>query len=336
MERSDAVYIRGNHGMLGNWEYGKVHLARKADSLWAGIFLMPRDTKLKFLFDGGSASKGFQKMDTIHHMVTSDTAITIHIKGPLISSVAEYPSGAIHKIPRTTPGNIQSRMVTVRTPVGYESDTARRYPVLYLMDGQCLLDAEDCPDGLTWDIDHTLDSLEFHKVISPVILVAIDHVFKARSFEYADSEYGARYRSYLQNDLIDAIDRQFRTIASPSARTIGGSVAGGFVAFLTAWESPDRIGNVLALSPAVEVYENNIFPLLESYEGPAKQLNVYMDAGEFELDEKIKPGVEKLHNWLKEHGNRSRYTYVPNSIPDSENMGFRVIPALQYFYGIVQ
>lgn len=329
-----ALYIRGNHGMMGNWEHGKVRLAKKEPQLWSGIFLLSKGDNISFILDGGTPQKNFPGIDTFNHSVTKDTTIEINLESTLKVSNRSIPSGQKHKLPGTVPNGLQDRLVTVRTPPGYEMDTNQYYPVLYMMDGQSLFVDQESPDGFAWHLDKTLDSLEHHKIIEPTILVAIDHVFSTRSVEFADTEIGQRHRDYLIHTLIPSIDRQFRTKKAANDRIIGGAVAGGFVSFLAAWEHPEIVSNVIALSPAVQIYENDIFPKLEEYEGPTKNLKIYIDHGEFELDEKITPGVMKLKEYFEENEYQYTLKYHPNTIPDGENMRDRIIPALQHFLSL--
>jgi hypothetical protein len=332
LAKKQALYIRGNHTLIGNWNFGKVHLAKRSDTLWAGIFLLQKGSDIEFVLDGGSETKYFNGMDTVRFKVISDTTITVSLDSPLIQAEIEKPTGQMHFLPSTATDDIRDRLVTVRTPIGYESDTLKRYPVVYLQDGQSMFTTDKSPDGFEWRMDETLDSLEFHGLIDPFILVAIDHVFDARSLEFSDNELGASYRSYLQYELPRSIDRQFRTIKRADARYLGGAVAGGFVSCLTAWEAPDIYGNVIALSPALEIYENNYFSLVESYKGAPKPIKYYVDIGEFGMDELIEPGYQKFVSYLDEFNYTYKKHFEPNSIPDGENMARRIIPALMYFF----
>ncbi|MDX1684698.1 MAG: alpha/beta hydrolase-fold protein [Saprospiraceae bacterium] len=328
-----ALHIRGDHGMMGKWEFGKVRLAKKRNMTWSGIFLIPRGDSVSFLLDGGHPDKGFEPADTFSFVVRKDTSLNIKMQGKWVNRKPEFPQGIFYQLPMTTPEGLRARTVTVRTPHNYTDDTLREYPVLYLLDGQSLFDTEGSPDGYEWRLDETLDSLEHLGLIEPIIVVGIDHVFETRSVEYSDTEIGARFRSYISEDLVETIDQQFRTKDSAEHRLIGGAVAGGFVSLLTAWESSDVFGKVMVLSPAVRIYDNDIFPLLDSLGTPEHTVDVFMDVGEFGLDEKIEPGVRQLKHYLDSLDVDSEFKFVPNSIPDGENMAERIKPALLHFFG---
>jgi enterochelin esterase-like enzyme len=70
------------------------------------------------------------------------------------------------------------RLLRVWLPSGYSSSTAsaKRYPVLYLFDGQFLFDrctSQPFPDE--WHVDDTLTELIEKKAVQPLIVVGIDN-----------------------------------------------------------------------------------------------------------------------------------------------------------------
>ena len=64
-----------------------------------------------------------------------------------------------------------------------------------------------------------------------------------------------------------------------------------------------------------------------------RQVSYFIDIGEFGLDEELRPGVDSLVSFLNKKEIPHFYNEVPNSIPDSENMARRVIPAIMHFFG---
>src|SRR5215217_8059864 len=67
-----------------------------------------------------------------------------------------------------------ARDVLVYLPPGYEEDAARRYPVLYLHDGQNLFDgATSYIPGQDWRVGRTAGALISRQAVEPVIVVGI-------------------------------------------------------------------------------------------------------------------------------------------------------------------
>src|SRR5438477_11524199 len=83
-------------------------------------------------------------------------------------------TGNIHRhrqFPSLTLGN--RRDILVYLPPGYRHFLRRRYPVLYLQDGQNLFDAATAFAGVDWRVDETAQRFIRRRLIEPLIIVAI-------------------------------------------------------------------------------------------------------------------------------------------------------------------
>jgi enterochelin esterase-like enzyme len=92
--------------------------------------------------------------------------------------------------PMAMPGLGRERRIRVYLPPGYASST-RRYPVLYMHDGQNLFDEATGFAG-EWGVDETLDRLARERGLE-VIVVGIDNGQEHRINElkpWADAKYG--------------------------------------------------------------------------------------------------------------------------------------------------
>src|SRR5438552_13154596 len=99
--------------------------------------------------------------------------------------------------PTTLTGNIQRhrafpskilrnrRDVLVYLPPGYSRFSRRRYPVLYLHDGQNVFDAATSFGGVEWGVDETAQRLIRDKLVEPLIIVAVANIGEERIHEYA-------------------------------------------------------------------------------------------------------------------------------------------------------
>ncbi|MEO8295427.1 MAG: alpha/beta hydrolase-fold protein [Gemmatimonadota bacterium] len=169
-----------------------------------------------------------------------------------LSAQTRATGGSLTEITIDTIANLPSRYLeTTRTirvflPPGYAA-SGRRYPVLYLNDGQ---DAEDI--GLI----KTLDSMYTARAVEPVIVVAA-HATNNRIQEYGVSGspnaqgFGSQadgYEKFLIRELLPLINRRFRTIASPERTAIAGWSLGALSAFDIAWHHPESFGAIGAFS----------------------------------------------------------------------------------------
>src|SRR5207247_1345456 len=118
------------------------------------------------------------------------------------------------------------RDVLVYLPPGYRRFSTKRYPVLYLHDGQNVFDAATSFAGVEWGVDETAQRLIHRKLIEPLIVVAVANIGEERVHEYAPtpgliepkdhprkrSRGLARiYGQFLIEELKPFIDKKYRT-----------------------------------------------------------------------------------------------------------------------------
>ena len=164
-----------------------------------------------------------------------------------------------------------TRKIRVWLPPGYESDLDRRYPVLYLNDGQDVF-STDTSIYFTneWLVDETLYAMIRDESVEPIIAVGIDNAGRAdRPREYlpypdafldppVTEPRGGNYGSFLESEVIPLIESNYRTLANKSGRTLGGSSYGGLIALYVAVSHPHLFNNLLLESPAFYVDDNHV------------------------------------------------------------------------------
>jgi predicted alpha/beta superfamily hydrolase len=149
--------------------------------------------------------------------------------------------------------------VLVYLPPGYEANKKKRYPVLYLHDGQNLFDgATSFIKGAEWRVDETAQALIEARVIRPLIIVGIYNTGADRIDEYtpsADPKYkGGKadlYGRLLVEELKPFIDSHYRTLRDAKNTGLGGSSLGGLVSLHLALKYPKVFGRVAVVSPSV-------------------------------------------------------------------------------------
>ena len=89
------------------------------------------------------------------------------------------------------------RDVLVYLPRAYRRWSRKRYPVLYLHDGQNVFDAATAFGGVEWRVDETAQRLIRANLIEPLIIVAVANTGEDRIHEYAPTrgKYDGRKRS---------------------------------------------------------------------------------------------------------------------------------------------
>ena len=164
-------------------------------------------------------------------------------------------------------GKIFSGTHTLRVwlPPGY-SDAAnsnRKYPVLYMLDGQYLFDVCTSEFGSEWQIDETLTRLIQAGAIEPLIVVGIDHAGEQRLDEflpYADAAFhpdlkphGNEYPRFLADEIVPRIAQEYRVRPGRTNTAIGGSSYGAIVVLDALITRPMMFGRGLIESPSAQV-----------------------------------------------------------------------------------
>ena len=184
-----------------------------------------------------------------------------------------------------------ARTVQIYLPTSYPRETDRRYPVLYLHDGQNLFSSAGtniCFGWGNWELDKTVDELSRVGKMQEVILVAIDNS-PARYAEYCGRHHGGgtnanteyeNYVSFLVQELRPRIDSRYRTRPEPTNTGAMGSSMGGICSVVLAWDHPEAFGKAASLSGAFQVEQTNFLNnVLRPYQGKAKPTRLYLDSG---------------------------------------------------------
>jgi predicted alpha/beta superfamily hydrolase len=152
----------------------------------------------------------------------------------------------------------ETRDVIVYLPPQYNSALDKRYPVLYLHDGQNLFDAATAFAGNEWGLDELAEELISTGQIEPLIIVGIYNTGLQRIAEYTPVRdqrgRGGRAKNYAKlivEDLKPFIDSEYRTLSGPADTALGGSSLGGLVTLYLGLKYPEIFGRLIVMSPAV-------------------------------------------------------------------------------------
>lgn len=154
----------------------------------------------------------------------------------------------------------RERDVLVYLPPGYDDDEARRYPVLYLHDGQNLFDgATSFIRGQDWRVGQTARALITSGLVEPLIIVGIYNAGDQRVEEYtpvADRRFkvGGKadlYGRFIVEELKPFLDSQYRTAPAAGHTGLGGSSLGGLVSLYLGLRYPEVFGKLAVISPSV-------------------------------------------------------------------------------------
>jgi enterochelin esterase-like enzyme len=207
--------------------------------------------------------------------------------------------------------------VVVCLPPGYHDEPGRRYPVLYLHDGQNVFhDFPRSPFGVQWGIDSTMKELVRDGMIEPVILVGIGNAGRDRIDEYTptrDARHDAggkadRYARMLIEEIKPFIDGRYRTLSDAFNTGVGGSSLGGLLSLYLGIAHPNVFGKVAVLSPSVWWDDRWIVRRLVERPVHPSNMRVWLDVGTHEP--KMVKSVRLLNRALLKAGWRPGFDLV--------------------------
>jgi predicted alpha/beta superfamily hydrolase len=239
------------------------------------------------------------------------------------------------------------RDVLVYLPPAYPRAVRRRYPVLYLQDGQNMFDAATAFAGVEWGADETAQRSIQRKWIEPLIIVAVANTGNNRIHEYAPtrgviertatrtrrSRGGLRrYGRFLIEELKPFIDRTYRTRPDAESTGLGGSSLGGLATLALGLWYPRVFSRLAVLSPSIWWDECVICRMVD--ELPEKlPFKIWLDTGTEE------PGWERardLRDRLVEKGWRLdddlQYSEVIGAGHSESAWAARFESVLRYLY----
>src|SRR5580704_13944132 len=147
----------------------------------------------------------------------------------------------------------------VYLPPMYEAEPDRRYPVLYLQDGQNLFDPDTSfIPGNYWRVGETADELIVSGAIEPLIIVGIYNTGEHRIDEYTpveDKRLGGgqadAYGQMLVEELKPFVDRTYHTLPGVESCAMGGSSLGGLVTLYLGLRYTWIFSKLAVMSPSV-------------------------------------------------------------------------------------
>lgn len=158
----------------------------------------------------------------------------------------------VHVIDNAFPISIlnRTRRIWIYLPEGYAA-SEKRYPVLYMHDGQNLFDEATSFSG-EWEVDKTLDALP-----DACIVVGIDNGGLKRMNEYNPHTThqfgkgeGKQYLEFIVKALKPYIDKHYRTLRSKRNTFMAGSSMGGLITFYAGIYYPDVFSRMAIFSPS--------------------------------------------------------------------------------------
>lgn len=154
-----------------------------------------------------------------------------------------------------------NRKLRVYLPADYATATSKRYPVLYMFDGQNLFDKKTAGFGMEWGVDETLEKMFAAGETDGVIVVGIDNegTGKGRYEEYTNWDWthptvgaitarGDEVAAWIVGTVMPRINADFRTKIDRANTALAGSSMGAYMTLYTGAAYADVFGKLAAFS----------------------------------------------------------------------------------------
>lgn len=145
-------------------------------------------------------------------------------------------------------GDPSTRPIAVYLPPGYDGATVR-FPTIYVLHGYgSYLNrwANRSMFGLT---AHEQIDQAFADGAPGCVVVYVDGWTSVGGSQYVDSPGVGRYQTYLIEDVVGFVDREYRTLPHPASRAVLGQSSGGIGAITAALLHPEIFGAFGAHAP---------------------------------------------------------------------------------------
>ena len=339
-----SVYVAGNDVKLGNWQPDAVKLSEIEKGKWSKRFSFIKNKKLEFKITRGSWETEALNDDgsiPVNHKleVVKDTVVEIEVKlwaNHIKQKIEAQITGIVQYHLNMKGKGIKPRDIIVWLPPFYFLEPEKRYPVLYMHDGQNIFDPRTSAFGVDWQIDEAADSLIRKELIEEIIIVGINNT-PDRSSEYAENDTGFAYMNFIVDSLKPFIDKNYRTLSDRKYTATAGSSLAGLISFMLAWKHSEIFSMTACLSPALKIRRYNFVDNVSSSTGEKKDIKIYIDNGDNQLDDSLQTGVNEMLNELKSKGfeqGRDLYFYKDiNSEHSEKYWARRIWRVLIYFFG---
>ena len=326
LQNDTSVFICGNLPQLGNWNPSAIKMKNTGTHSWSFSLKTDVTYPIEYKYTLGSwANEGAEAngrpLSNFNIRIKRDTIIK-DIVLFWLNGIKKNTTGKITGTVKYHPGmkgkGIPDRDIIVWLPPDYGKNTNLHYPVLYMQDGQNIVDPGTSAFDVDWQIDETCDSLIKNKVIDPLIIVGIYNT-KERMSEYTPGVAGTSYMDFVVKTVKPFVDNNYLTLPGRVNTFVGGSSAGGTISFMLAWNYPEVFSKAICMSPAFKIQNIDAVKDVSEYTGLKKDLIFYFDMGGKGLEERLQPGLDEMIKELENKGFVKNKDLYMVSAPNAEH-----------------
>lgn len=284
-QKEDAIYIAGS---FNNWDPANdaYKLVPQPDGRRIITIKAKMDDILEFKFTRGNWDKVETETggaDITNHAikVTGDTTLYYTIgdwKDAFSASTTKPHTASSQVLLLDSAFKLKAlgvkRRVWIYLPKDYAT-SKKRYPVLYMHDGQNLFDEATAAYG-EWGVDELLDEY-FDAYAKSCIVIGIDNGLDKRIAEYNPYDnkkfgkgLGQKYIQSIVETLKPFVDKRYRTLKDKPNTWIAGSSMGGLITQWAVMAYPSVFGKAGIFSPSfpmTPMINTDVKTMLKGYNG---------------------------------------------------------------------
>lgn len=337
--KADTPVIMGNQEAFGNWfDFSKGKMSRQDDTTWTYTHAFPVNTPLEFQLTRGSYNRGAIFTNgkyagpKVPFTIKKDTTLVLRpsnwndlFNRSIVGNVKYYHNFEDHNLRYT-------RDVMVWLPPSYNKSPNKRYPVLYVHDGQNVFAPNSIYAG-EWRLDEVADSLMKAGATGEFIMVAINNT-KDRWVEYSGTPEGMNYLKFIVNNLKPFVDKNFRTMPDKNNTAIMGSSMGGLISFYMVWLYPNVFSKAACLSSGFAYDEGHIISKFAASSKKLPGARLYLDCGDQDLDKYFLPDNNRMKLLLDKHPEiQVMYKVYPGAAHNEYAWTKRLDVPLKFLFG---
>lgn len=197
-------------------------------------------------------------------------------------------------------GGEEERRAYLYLPTMYKTQPERRFPVLYMFDGQNVFFDQDATYGKSWGLGEYLDYTD-----TPLIVAAVacntgchnERLTEYTPYPFQDAQYGSfaaggrETLGWYARQLKPLLDQNLRTLPDPAHTFLAGSSMGGLMSLYALLAYNHVFSRAAALSPSLWTAAPRITRLIHQ-SNPAPDSVLYMDYGSREMSNH--PGMLRI------------------------------------------
>jgi predicted alpha/beta superfamily hydrolase len=259
------------------------------------------------------------------YSANGSTAVPLWLEMNKMIRAISDGSGTLERFEQFPSQFVAARHVDVWLPPGYAHNSAQRFPVIYMHDGQNLFDPAESYSGIDWGIDEAVTWLvEKNQIPAPIIVgiwnspLRIKEYMPQKAWDRFSTSLRMRfmklirrrpisdnYLRFIVSEVKPHIDQTYRTLPEqPHTFTMGSSM-GALISLYAVLEYPDVFGGAGCVSTHWKDCADCLFPYVESALPAPGRHRFYFDFGTETIDAGYETYQRQVDEIMKTAGYRS-------------------------------